>query len=140
MIARQVVFGTPVKEVARIYKLESETVRRWRDELCELGADAFAAKGVQRFSKHFREEAVRRVERGTPLKQVARSCRITPSLLCRWRQKLRTLGERAFAKPQVRRKVIVISLSEDEQARLKVIAKAAGARSVSDFVRSRLLA
>lgn len=140
MIARQVVFGTPVKEVARIHKLEPETVRRWRDELSELGPDAFADTGVQRFSRHFREEAVRRVERGTPLKQVARACRITPSLLCRWRLKLRTLGERAFAKPQLRRKVIVISLSEDEQNRLKTIAKAAGARSVSDFVRSRLLA
>ncbi len=138
-VARRVESGTPVKELARIHNLSADAVRQWRDEFREWGALAFARDGMQKFTKKFREAAVRRVEQGTPLKEVARSCRITPVLLRQWRYKFQTLGAQAFSDRKRRDKVVLIRLTEDEHKCLKVISKAEGARSISDFARSRLL-
>ncbi len=138
-IARRVESGTPVKHLARLYKISPDAVRQWRDEFRELGPAAFASRGPRRFTKEFREAAVRRVEQGTPLKEVARSCRIHPVLLRQWRDKLRTLGDRAFPNRKRRDKVVLILLTEEEHKCLKVLAKADRSRSLSDFARSRLL-
>ncbi len=57
----------------------------------------------RKFSKAFKESVAQRVAQGTPVKQVARSCGIDPSLVRQWRDELRTLGEAAFSHSGKRR-------------------------------------
>src|ERR1700689_1725686 len=71
--------GTPVKEVARAYEIQPAAVREWRDELRDLGDEAFLRNGRRKFTKEFKEAAVHRVEQGTPVKEVARACRVHPN-------------------------------------------------------------
>ena len=49
------------------------------------------------FTKEFKEEAVRRLELGAPLAEVARACEVSPNVLHRWRRELRDYGVKAFA-------------------------------------------
>ena len=51
----------------------------------------------RKFTKEFKEEAVRRLELGVSLAEVARSCEVNPNVLHRWRRELRDYGLRAFA-------------------------------------------
>jgi transposase-like protein len=88
--------GTPIKAIARAYEIDPSVLRAWRDELRELGANAFSDTGKREFTKEFKEAAVMRVEQGTALKKVARSCRISPRALRQWRDRWRTLGAEAF--------------------------------------------
>jgi transposase len=55
--------------------------------------------GVSRrkFTKEFKEEAVRRLELGASLAEVARACEVSPNVLHRWRRELRDYGAKAFA-------------------------------------------
>jgi transposase-like protein len=135
---RRVEEGTPIKQVAIAHNLDPSVVRAWRSEMRELGAEAFLANGKRTFTKEFKEAAVRRLEEGIPVKQVARACRVDPNMLRRWRGLLRNLGPKAFLKSEPRTKVVIFKLTEGEFHRLKSIARDAGARSVSDFARSRL--
>ncbi len=57
----------------------------------------------RKFSKEFKLSAVRRLEAGDTIAQVARACEVHPSDLHRWRRELREHGERAFAGAGVRR-------------------------------------
>ena len=128
-----------MKEVARRHKLDPVVVRGWRDELRDLGDDAFLRNGRRRFTKEFKEEAVRRVQDGTPVKEVARACRINPNILRRWRDAVRDLGPDAFSDNEPKKRAVIFRLSENEFVTLKARALAGGTRSVSDFIRSRLL-
>jgi transposase len=47
----------------------------------------------RKFTKEFREEAVRRLELGA---SVARACEVNPNVLYRWRRELRDYGAKAF--------------------------------------------
>jgi transposase-like protein len=138
-IARSVQQGTPIKEVARTHKIRPAAVRAWRDELRDLGAEAFSHNGRRKFTKAFKEAAVRRMEEGTPVKEVGRDCRVNPNILRRWRNELRQLGANAFLAKEPKRFAVIIRLNECEYNRLKALAEAAGARSLSYFARSRLL-
>src|SRR5262249_23643289 len=111
----------------------------WRDEFRELGDDAFLRNGRRRFTKEFKEAAVRRVQEGTPVKEVARACRINPNILRRWRDAVRDLGAEAFSDREPKKRTVIFRLSEEEFMTLKARALAGGTRSVSDFIRSRLL-
>jgi transposase-like protein len=51
----------------------------------------------KRFTKEFKEAAVRRLELGATVGEVARACEVNANVLHRWRRELRELGERAFA-------------------------------------------
>lgn len=51
----------------------------------------------RKFTKEFKEEAVRRLELGACLAEVARACEVNPNVLHRWRRELRDYGARAFA-------------------------------------------
>jgi len=50
----------------------------------------------RKFTKEFREEAVRRLELGASVAQVARACVVNPNVLYRWRRELRDYRAKAF--------------------------------------------
>jgi transposase-like protein len=128
-----------VKEVARAHNIDPAVVREWRDASRALGANAFSRNGRRRFTKEFKEVAVRRVEEGAAVKEVARACRVHPNKLRRWRDALRDLGNNAFLDSEPKTKTVIFRLTKDEHKHLKAVAKAASVRSLSAFVRSRLL-
>ena len=51
----------------------------------------------RKFTKEFKEEAVRRLGLGASLAEVARACEVNPNVLHRWRRELDDFGGRAFA-------------------------------------------
>jgi transposase len=57
------------------------------------------AMGLSRrtFTKEFKEAAVRRLELGAPVAEVARACEVNPNVLHRWRRELRDYGAQAFS-------------------------------------------
>src|SRR5579864_4229441 len=55
------------------------------------------------FTKEFKEAAVRRLELGGSMAEVARACEVNPNVLHRWRRELRDFGPKAFAGPGQRR-------------------------------------
>jgi transposase len=50
----------------------------------------------RKFTKEFKEAAVRRLELGASLAEVARACEVNPNVLHRWRRELRDYGAKAF--------------------------------------------
>src|SRR5271165_6265071 len=50
----------------------------------------------RKFTKEFKEAAVRRLELGASLAEVARACEVNPNVLHRWRRELREHGTKAF--------------------------------------------
>ncbi|MBL8209802.1 MAG: transposase [Bryobacterales bacterium] len=50
----------------------------------------------RKFSKNFKEAAVRRLETGGSIAEVARACEVDPNVLHRWKRELRDLGPEAF--------------------------------------------
>ena len=48
------------------------------------------------YTKEFKEAAVRRVELGASIGEVARACEVNPNVLHRWRRELRDHGVTAF--------------------------------------------
>ena len=51
----------------------------------------------RKFTKEFKAAAVRRLELGAALAEVARACEVNPNVLHRWRRELRDYGAKAFA-------------------------------------------
>jgi transposase-like protein len=49
------------------------------------------------FTKEFKEAAVRRLELGASIGEVARACEVNPNVLHRWKRELREHGAKAFA-------------------------------------------
>jgi transposase-like protein len=112
--------------VARADNLDPATVRAWRDELRDLGPQAFSRTEGRRFTKEIKEAAVKRVEEGTPLKDVARACRVDPTEIRRWRTAWRALGPGAFDAPKKPRltvepkpRLVIFCVNDDEHNRLK---------------------
>ena len=50
----------------------------------------------RRFTREFKEAAVRRLELGASVGEVARACEVNPNVLHRWRRELRDYGAKAF--------------------------------------------
>jgi len=48
------------------------------------------------FTKEFKEGAVRRLELGASVAEVARACEANPNILHRWRRELRKYAAKAF--------------------------------------------
>ena len=89
---------------------------------------------------------MKRLEQGSSMAEVARSCKVSSNLLNRWRHELRNLGPKAFSSngkspnsisPRIHN--IVFRLTEEEFDHLKTASSAEGSRSLSDFVRSQTL-
>jgi transposase-like protein len=53
--------------------------------------------GRRKFTKEFKEEAVRRLGLGVSLAEVARACEVNPNVLHRWRRELQEFATKAFA-------------------------------------------
>ena len=53
--------------------------------------------GRRKFTKEFKEAAVRRLGLGVSLTEVARACEVNPNVLHRWRRELQDYGAKAFA-------------------------------------------
>ncbi len=53
-------------------------------------------QGRRNFTKEFKEAAVRRLELGASIAEVARACEVNANVLHRWRRELRQHGVRAF--------------------------------------------
>ncbi len=51
----------------------------------------------RKFTKEFKEAAVRRLELGVSVAEVARACEVNPNVLGRWRRELRDYGAKAFS-------------------------------------------
>ena len=51
----------------------------------------------RKFTKEFKEEAIRRLELGGSLAEVARACEVNPNVLHRWKRELRDYGAKAFS-------------------------------------------
>ncbi len=49
------------------------------------------------FTKEFKEAAMRRLELGASVAEVARACEVSPNVLHRWRRELREQGAKAFS-------------------------------------------
>ena len=49
------------------------------------------------FTKEFKEAAVRRLELGASIGEVARACEVNPNVLHRWKREMRAYGAKAFA-------------------------------------------
>jgi transposase len=49
------------------------------------------------FTKEFKEAAIRRLELGASIAEVARACEVNPNVLHRWRRELREHGAQAFS-------------------------------------------
>ena len=62
----------------------------------------------RKFTKEFKEAAVRRLELGASLAEVARACEVNPIVLHRWKLELRDYGVKAFSGEGQRR-------AEDQQ-------------------------
>ena len=53
-------------------------------------------KSRRKFTKEFKQTAVRRLQNGQSIAEVARALEVNPSELHRWRRELQEHGERAF--------------------------------------------
>ena len=99
----------------------------------------------RRFTKEFKEAALRRWELGASKSDVARACQVAPEVLKRWKQEARKYGQRAFSgygKSRVpiepKKHSIIFRLSPEEYNYLKVAYSKKRDGSLSEFVRSIL--
>jgi transposase len=49
------------------------------------------------FTKEFKQAAIRRLQLGASVAEVARACEVNPNVLHRWRRELREQGTQAFS-------------------------------------------
>ncbi|MBV9224665.1 MAG: transposase [Acidobacteriaceae bacterium] len=57
----------------------------------------------RKFTKEFKEAALRRLDLGASIAEVARACEVNPNLLHRWRKEVREYRVKAFPGPGMRR-------------------------------------
>jgi transposase-like protein len=101
----------------------------------------------RKFTKQFKEAAIRKLRRGTPELEVARASRVNRWILRRWQKELDEFGARAFggygtnrrAQAVPKSKPIILYLSSDELDAVKAASSAAGFRGLAEFARSRIL-
>ena len=84
----------------------------------------------RKFTREFKEAAVRRLELGASIAEVARACEVNPNVLHRWRRELRRFGGKAFAGP---------GNSRAEEQRMVALERKVGQQAVEiDFLRGCL--
>jgi transposase-like protein len=81
----------------------------------------------RKFTKEFKEAAVRRLELGAGIAEVARACEVNPNVLHRWRRELRDYGLKAFSGNGQRRQ---------EEGRIAELERKVGRQALEiDFLR-----
>jgi len=84
----------------------------------------------RKFTREFKEAAVRRLELGASVPEVARACEVNPNVLHRWRRELREFGAKAFAGP---------GRSRAEENRIAALERKVGQQALEiDFLRGCL--
>ena len=98
------------------------------------------------FSKECKAAAVRSLEMGASVTEVARALQVNPNVVHRWRRESRRFGGHAFAgygnsRTEVppRTRAVMFRLTDVEFESLEKARARGGARSLSDFVRSQVL-
>lgn len=87
-------------------------------------------KPRRKFSKEFKEEAVRRLQSGQSLGEVARALEVHPSDLSRWRKELTEYGTRAFSGP---------GRTREEETRVEELERKVGRQAMEiDFLKRAL--
>ena len=69
----------------------------------------------RKFTKEFKEAAVRRLELGATMTEVARACEVSPNVLHRWRREIREGGGKAFPGEGQRRVEATTPMAELER-------------------------
>lgn len=100
----------------------------------------------RKFTKKFKQAALKRLDQGMAMAEVARACDVSSNVLNRWRHELRNFGGKAFSghgksRDPIRPRShnIVFRLTEDEFNQMKAASSAVGSRNLSDFVRAQVL-
>ena len=84
----------------------------------------------RKFTREFKEAAVRRLELGASVGEVSRACEVSAKMLCRWREEIHQLGAKAFPGPGQRR---------EEGDRLALLERKVGQQALEiDFLRGCL--
>lgn len=84
----------------------------------------------RKFTREFKEAAVRRLEMGVPVAEVARAAEVNPGELYRWRREQRQFGAKAFAGP---------GQSRADENRIAALERKVGQQTVEiDFLRGCL--
>src|SRR5579862_1062488 len=98
------------------------------------------------FSKEFKAAVVRRLEAGASATEVARAYDVSPNVVHRWRREHGKFGDRAFtgygnhrSEAMPRTRAVVFRLTPEEFDSIKQASYKGGARSLSDFARTRVL-
>ena len=109
--------------------------------------EAAPRMGITRrvFSKECKAAAVRRLEMGVPVTEVARALQVNPNVVHRWRREAWRFGAQAFggygnSRVEVapRTRAVVFRLTDAEFEDLEKARAQGGARSLSDFVRAQV--
>ena len=124
-------------EVARACGVSASVLHRWRKQ---FGNHSNAARSERRkFTREFKEAAVGRLERGDPIAEVCRCCRVSANTLHRWRKEFRDYGAQAFSGygksrlPEEPAQTIVVRLTREEHQRFKAACSRSRAHSLSEF-------
>ena len=84
----------------------------------------------RKFTREFKEAAVRRLELGASMAEVARACEMSPNVLHRWRRELHEFGAKAFTGP---------GRSRADEDRIAALERKVGRQAVEiDFLRGCL--
>ena len=84
----------------------------------------------RKFTREFKEAAVRRLELGVSVAEAARACEVNPNVLHRWRRELREFGAKAFTGPR---------RSRGDETRIAALERKVGQQAVEiDFLRGCL--
>ena len=84
----------------------------------------------RKFTREFKEAAVRRLELGASVAEVSRASEVNPNVLHRWRRELRELGAKAFAGP---------GRNRADETRIAALERKVGQQAVEiDFLRGCL--
>ena len=84
----------------------------------------------RKFTREFKEAAVRRLEMGASVAEVSRETEVTPSELYRWRRELLQFGSQAFSGP---------GRSRADENRIVALERKVGQQAVEiDFLRGCL--
>jgi transposase-like protein len=84
----------------------------------------------RKFTREFKEAAVRRLELRTSMAEVARACEVNPNVLHRWRRELQEFGAKAFTGPD---------RSRADKDRIAALERKVGRQAVEiDFLRGCL--
>jgi transposase len=84
----------------------------------------------RKFTREFKEAAVRRLELGASAAEVSRACEVNPNVLHRWRRELREFGVKAFTGP---------GRNRADESRIAALERKVGQQAVEiDFLRGCL--